>query len=313
MSDVFTDEHVPEQSGRVAVITGGNSGLGLNTAKVLAARGARVVVACRNKKKAEDALAQIRAAAGEDADVRAMDLDLSRLASVRAFADAFLHEFDRLDLLVNNAGLMAIPQARTADGFEMQIGVNHFGHFALTARLLPLLLATPGSRVVTVSSGVHQVGKNDLFDDLDFTTMPYTPWVAYFQSKLANLHFAFELARRLHKAGSTTLSVSAHPGYAATELQTKGAMLGGSRAEAFFMTVGNVLFAQSGAAGAWPQLRAATDPKAINGDFFGPDGLGGMRGPAIKVEAGKHAYDPKTAKKLWDVSAARTGEIFRFA
>ena len=312
MSDVFTDEHVPEQDGRVVVITGGNSGLGLSTAKVLAARGARVVVACRNKQKAEDALAQIRAAAGEGADVRAMDLDLSRLASVRAFADAFLEEFDRLDILVNNAGLMAIPWAKTADGFEMQIGVNHFGHFALTARLLPLLLETPGSRVVTVSSAVHHSGKNDLFDDLDFTMVPYTPWGAYFQSKLANLHFAFELARRLHKAGASTLSVAAHPGYASTELQTKGAIMEGSRARALFMSLGNVLLAQSGAAGAWPQLRAATDPKAINGDFFGPDGLFGLRGPAIKVEAGKHAYDPKTAKKLWDVSSARTGELFRF-
>lgn len=311
MLDAFTDDQVPDQEGRVVVVTGGNSGLGLSTAKVLAARGARVVVACRNKKKAEDALAQVRAAAGENVDVRAMDLDLSRLASVRAFAAAFLAEFDRLDVLVNNAGLMAIPQARTADDFEMQIGVNHFGHFALTARLLPLLLETPGSRVVTVSSEVHAYGKNDGFDDVDFTTLPYTPWVAYFQSKLANLHFAFELARRLHRAGAETLSVAAHPGYAATELQGKGARLGGSRLQGLVMTLGNALIAQSAAAGAWPQLRAATDPKAVSGDFFGPGGLFGLRGPAVKVEAKKQAYDPRTAKKLWALSSARTGEYFR--
>ncbi len=310
--EIHTDEHVPSQQGKRIVITGGNSGLGLETAKVLVARGANVVIACRNKKKAESALEEIRKEAQDGGDVVAMDLDLSKLKSVRDFADAYMKKYDKLDVLVNNAGLMAVPRGKTSDGFETQIGVNHMGHFVLTARLLPVLLATPGSRVVSVSSGVHAMGKNDFFDDIDFKTVPYDPWRAYAQSKLANLHFAFELARRLSVHGKDVISVAAHPGYAATELQPKSADASGSKFMSMMMTLGNVLIAQSARAGAWPILRAIADDHAKSGDFFGPDGMFGLRGPATVVDAEKFAYDAKTSRKLWDISQQRTGEVYRF-
>ncbi len=311
-NEIHTDEHVPSQHGKRVVITGGNSGLGLETAKVLVARGANVVIACRNKKKAEAAVQEIAREAQDGGDVVAMDLDLSKLKSVRDFAEAYKKKYDRLDVLVNNAGLMAVPRGKTADGFETQIGVNHMGHFVLTSRLLPVLLATPGSRVITLSSGMHAYGQNDYFDDIDFKTVPYDPWKAYGQSKLANLHFAFELARRLAQHDKETLSLAAHPGYAATELQGNTANANGSRFTAIMMALGNALLAQSARAGTWPVLRAIADDKAQSGDFFGPDGMFGLRGPATRVDAEKFAYDAKTSRKLWDLSQTRTGEIYRF-
>jgi NAD(P)-dependent dehydrogenase (short-subunit alcohol dehydrogenase family) len=201
---------------------------------------------------------------------------------------------------------MAIPERKTADGFEMQIGVNHLGHFALVGRLLEKLGRANEPRVVTVSSQYHRAGKIELFDDLFFERRPYHRWVAYQQSKLANLLFAFELARRCGRASSKIRSVAAHPGYAATELQSQGARMGGSRFEGMMMAIGNALIAQSVSAGTWPQLRAATDPSAQNGDYFGPRNLNQIRGPAVRVDASKRAHDQKAAQQLWEKSQELT-------
>jgi NAD(P)-dependent dehydrogenase (short-subunit alcohol dehydrogenase family) len=295
-------DDVPAQDGKLAVITGANSGLGLHTARVLAQKGAHVVMACRNVSKAEAAAAEVRAArAGAIVEVAA--LDLADLDSVARFADELGARHRRLDLLVNNAGLMAIPAQKTRQGFEMQLGTNHVGHFALTARLWPLLAATPGARVVNVSSLYHRRGRMD-FDDLFFDKRPYKPWTAYAQSKLANLLFTVELARR---AAGRVLAVAAHPGYAATELQGKGPAQAGSAIMGVMMKISNALFAQSAARGALPQLRAATDGAAAPADYFGPAGLFEARGPAVKVGSTNAARDPEAAARLWQISEQLTG------
>ncbi len=308
MTKGWTADDVPPQKGRVAIVTGANSGLGFETAKVLAARGARVVLACRSPARAEGALASLRAAyAG--AEVEAAALDLADLASVRAFARQIRSKYESVDLLVNNAGLMAVPAARTADGFEMQFGTNHLGHFALTGALLGGLERAAGGRVVNVSSSMHRAGRMN-FDDLMFEARRYDRWGAYSQSKLANLLFTSELARRLAAKGSPIVAVAAHPGYSATNLQGKGAELGGPKAEGFAMRIGNALVAQSAAAGAWPQLRAATDPAARPNDYYGPGGLFEARGPAVKVGMSAAARDAEAARRLWQASARLTGEDY---
>jgi NAD(P)-dependent dehydrogenase (short-subunit alcohol dehydrogenase family) len=292
----------------VAIVTGANSGLGFETAKVLAARGARVVLACRNPGKAEGALDELRAAhAGAEVEARA--LDLADLASVRAFARGVGSDYEAVDLLVNNAGLMAIPRARTADGFEMQLGTNHLGHFALTGALLARLEAAPAARVVNVSSSLHRAGRMN-FDDLMFDARPYNRWAAYAQSKLANLLFTSELARRLGAKGSRVVAVGAHPGYSATNLQGKGSELGGPKVEGVAMRLSNALVAQSAAAGAWPQLRAATDPEARAGDYYGPADLFESRGPAVKVGMSRAARDEGAARRLWEESVRLTKEDY---
>lgn len=303
----WTEQDVPDLSGKVAVVTGANSGIGLEAAKVLAEKGAGVVLACRNVTKGEEAARGIRARSSR-VTVRVEPLDLSNLASVRAFSEKACREIPKLNLLVNNAGIMAIPRALTADGFEMQIGTNHFGHFALTGLLLGPLLASPGGRVVTVSSGAHHFGRMD-FDDL-MGERRYEKWRAYAQSKLANLLFFHELDRRLRRAGKVLMSVAAHPGYAATNLQYVGPELEGSAFGRAIMSLGNGLFAQSAAMGALPTLRAATDPIAVGGSYYGPDGFRELRGHPVLVRSSRRARSEADAKRLWDISEKLTGVVY---
>jgi NAD(P)-dependent dehydrogenase (short-subunit alcohol dehydrogenase family) len=303
----WTAEQIPDQTGRTAVVTGANSGLGLITAVELARAGATVVLACRNLEKGERALAEVRGVARAGAEPRLEALDLSDLGSVAGFAARLSEQQTSLDLLINNAGVMAPPRRLTTDGFESQFGTNHLGHFALTGRLLELLSAAAAPRVVTLSSLMHRVGTLK-FDDLQ-RERGYNNWLAYGQSKLANLMFALELQRRAVAAGSPLASMAAHPGYSATNLQTAGP----SRFyEKWFGVVGNLLFAQSAARGALPTLYAATVADLPGGTFVGPDGLGESRGaPHIVSGAGK-AYDEPSAARLWDVSVELTGVSFDF-
>ncbi len=305
----WTAADIPDLSGRTAIVTGANSGLGFQTALALARHGASVVMACRDEVRGRQAVDRARALA-PDVDVALGTLDLADLASVRRFAAWYGAGHERLDLLVNNAGVMAIPHRRTADGFEMQLGTNHLGHFALTGCLLPLLAARPGARVVTVSSVVHLFGRI-AFNNLQ-REQRYERWTAYAQSKLANLLFAFELQRRADAAGLTLLSLAAHPGYAATNLQAVGPRMSGSRLQARLMQLGNRVFAQSDAQGALPSLYAATAPDVTGGDFYGPDGIGGVRGYPKRVKAVRRAYDEEAARRLWQVSEDLTGMHYRF-
>ncbi|WP_040794383.1 oxidoreductase [Nocardia higoensis] len=280
---------IPDQTGRTFVVTGANGGLGAAAARALAAKGAQVVMACRDLAKAERVAAEL----GPHADVRS--LDLADLSSVRAFAAGV----ERVDVLINNAGVMAVPQRRTADGFEMQIGTNHLGHFALTG----LLLGKITDRVVTVSSGAHVIGAIDL-DDLNWERRKYQSWRAYGQAKLANLMFAYELQRRLTAAGSPILSVAAHPGYASTGLQ--------SHTETFMdsiMAVGNRLLAQSAENGALPELFAATMP-VEPGAFYGPDKFGGLRGHPVRVGSTEASRDETVARELFALSERLTGVTY---
>lgn len=303
MSSKWTAEQIPDQTGRTAVVTGANSGLGLVTAKELARHGASVVLACRNAEKAQGAAAEVRAAA-PGATVVVEALDLGSLDSVRAFAQRFRDGHETLDLLINNAGVMAPPRRTTADGFELQFGTNHLGHFALTGLLLDRLQATSGARVVTLSSGAHRIGKL-AFDDLQGERR-YSRWRWYGQSKLANLMFALELDRRLRAAGSQLRSVAAHPGYAATNLQSAVA----PAVDGLIMKVGNALFAQSAEMGALPQLYAATAPGVAGGDFIGPDGLGEQRGHPTVVHGSRASADAAAAARLWEVSEDLTGVAY---
>jgi NAD(P)-dependent dehydrogenase (short-subunit alcohol dehydrogenase family) len=304
MAARFDLDALPDARGRVAIVTGGNGGIGLEAARMLARKGARVVLACRNAEKTEAALADLRRSV-PGAALEALPLDLADLASVRAFARAFESTHAQLDLLVNNAGVMAIPRRETADGFEMQLGTNHLGHFALTALLLERLLATPGARVVSVSSGAHRMGRID-FDDLHGERR-YRRWAAYGQSKLANLLFSFELARRLEAIGASLASVACHPGYAATDLQFVGARMDGWKLLELPMRLGNALLAQSARDGALPTVYAALAPDVASGDYIGPDGPGEMWGAPRKVGASARARSELDAQRLWRVSEQLTG------
>ncbi len=294
----WTEADVPDQTGRLAVVTGANSGLGLEVARVLAARGATVVLACRNPGRADAARRELlRELPAALVDVR--PLDLADLASVAAFADGLAAEHDRLDLLVNNAGLMAVDEGRTADGFELQLGVNHLGHFALTARLLPLLTRTPGSRVATMSSMGHVRGRLRL-DDLMFTGRGYARWQPYFDSKQANLLFTLALQRRLAATGAPTIAVSAHPGSSRTDLGREGTGLS-NRA----MQVVVPFLTQSVRRGALPMLRAATEPAVSGGEFYGPRFVA-AGAPRLQTPAPR-ARDEELAEGLWQASADLTG------
>ena len=299
----WTLRDVPDQTGRTIVVTGANSGLGLETARALAGRGAHVVLACRSSEKAEAAQRGILASHPR-ASVEVMPLDLANLSSVRVFGATFTGRHDRLDVLCNNAGVMALPRRETADGFEMQIGTNHLGHFALTGLLLPLLLRTPGSRVVTQSSGMHRIGRI-FFDDLQGSTR-YGRWAAYGQSKLANLLFAYELQRRLASFGASTISVACHPGYAATELQFAGARMEGSTLMERIFALGNRLLAQDAASGALPMLYAATASDVRGGEYFGPDGMGELWGAPKRVASNGRSRDTAVAARLWSTSEELT-------
>jgi NAD(P)-dependent dehydrogenase (short-subunit alcohol dehydrogenase family) len=293
----WTAADIPDQSGRTAVVTGASSGIGLIAARELARAGARVVMAVRDLDKGE------RAAATIDGDVELRQLDLADLESVRSFAkalDADLH------LLINNAGIMAPPRRLTKDGFESQIGTNHLGHFALTGLLLPRLLAVPEPRVVTVSSGAHRMGRIN-FSDLH--ERRYISWLAYGQSKLANLMFCFELARRASEARLPLSSLAAHPGYARTNLQFAAPPI----YERALMTMTNLVMAQSAEQGALPTLYAATVSDLPGGTFVGPDGFMELRGHPHIVTAAGRAYDEDAWRRLWEVSEELTGVRYEFS
>ncbi|SEM34640.1 oxidoreductase [Streptacidiphilus jiangxiensis] len=294
---------VPDQNGRVAVVTGANSGLGLETAKVLAARGATVVLACRDPKRAA-AAADIVGGQGGKAELLA--LDLASLDSVRAAAAELRERFQRIDLLVNNAGVMFPAYGRTADGFELQIGTNHLGHFAFTGLVLDRLLPVPGSRVVVVASLAHQFARGGVnFDDLQ-SERGYNRIGAYGRSKLANLLFAYELQRRLAAAEARTVAVAAHPGYSSTELTR--------HLPAWMQPANRVLveplFAQPAEQGALPSLRAATDPDALGGQYYGPSGFQQMRGAPKLVRSIPASHDTAAQQRLWTVSQELTGVAY---
>ncbi|MDD3446966.1 MAG: oxidoreductase [Zavarzinia sp.] len=302
-------ENLPDQSGRTIVVTGANSGLGYHTANALAARGGRVIMACRNPAKADPAMRAI-AANYPNARIEVRPLDLADLTSIESFATALTADVGALDLLVNNAGVMALPLARTKDGFEMQVGTNHLGHFALTGRLLPMLEKGTGARVVTVASLAHKMGLINL-DDLNWETRRYDKWQAYGQAKLANLVFAHELDRRLKAAGSGVTSIAAHPGFAATNLLMAGPRLENSALGKIAMAAGGALFAQSADRGAIPILHAATAPGLEGGSYWGPDGMGELWGRTPKpARALQKARNPDTGRGLWSLSEALTGVAY---
>jgi NAD(P)-dependent dehydrogenase (short-subunit alcohol dehydrogenase family) len=305
----WTADDIPDLSGKTIVVTGGNSGIGYEAALEFARKRAEVILACRDLGKARTATAQI-AASASGAKVDVMELDLSNLASVRGFSDAFHLQHQHLHVLVNNAGVMAIPYRQTADGFEMQFGTNHLGHFALTGLLLDRLLATEGARVVNVSSGAHRMGKIR-FDDLQWKN-GYRKWMAYGQSKLANLLFTLELQRKADAAGKKLLAVACHPGYAATNLQAVGPKMSGSSLMESLSEFGNRVFAQSAAMGALPTEYAAVASDVRGNDYIGPDGMGEFRGHPAKVGRSGAAQDSASAARLWEASEQLTNVHYAF-
>lgn len=298
----WSPSEIPDQSGRTVVITGANSGIGLRAAHHLADKGARVIMACRNLDKAEAARRTL------PGDTEIVALDLSRQASAREAADTIRSRHDSIDLLINNAGLMWLREGRTEDGFERQIGTNHFGHFTFTAGLLPALREVPGSRIVTVSSIAHRRGRIH-FDNLNLDG-EYSRQKAYEQSKLANLMFAVELERRLRDAGAQTRSLACHPGLASTNLAGPGiageSPLGIGRVARWLWP----LFTQSAEKGAWPTLYAATSERAIGGHYYGPVHLREAMGPPGEARPRRYAMDPALGKRLWELSERLTGVAF---
>ncbi|MFF4014178.1 oxidoreductase [Streptomyces sp. NPDC001843] len=300
----WTADRIPDQTGRTAVVTGANSGIGYVTARELARRGARVVLACRSEARGNAAADRIVAEVPQ-AHAEFVRLDLGDLASVREFADRLPYE--RIDLLVNNAGVMALPYGTTADGFETQFGVNHLGHFALTGLLLPTLLATPGARIVTVSSGMHALANIDP-SDLNGERR-YRRWIAYARSKTANLLFTHELARRLSVRRAHVVAVAAHPGYAATNLQTAGVRAEGRRAAERLVELGNRVVAQSAEAGALPTLYAATAPDVPPDAFLGPSFAMWRGAPALSWRA-PWTLNDAMGERLWTESERLTGVTY---
>jgi NAD(P)-dependent dehydrogenase (short-subunit alcohol dehydrogenase family) len=302
----WTHNDIPNQSGRIALITGANSGLGYESTLALARKGAHIVMACRNQEKAQTARNEILAQV-PDAQLDIMALDLGDLDSVRAFADAYRAKYDRIDILRLNAGLMALPKRETKDGFEMQFGVNHLGHFALTALLIDLVVKVPDARIVSVSSSAAFMGKMH-FDDIS-AEQSYSRYGRYGQAKLANILFANELQRRLNEAGYTgILSNSAHPGLSSTNLQATTASEAKSPLEWVTYTLMHNTVSQSSADGALPQLYAVTSPDAEGGAFYGPRWM--VRGAPVKAKAPGAAHDAESARRLWEVSEEMTGISF---
>jgi NAD(P)-dependent dehydrogenase (short-subunit alcohol dehydrogenase family) len=304
----WTPDDIPDQHGRVAVITGANGGLGLQVTRVLAGRGARVVMAARDKDKANRARRLIAAdVPGADLEIR--ELDLASLGSVRACADGIVDEYRRIDLLVNNAGVMAIPEQATVEGFEMQLGVNHLGHFVLTRRLLPALLTAPAARVVSVTSFARLTGR-PVDPDNPHLRGSYDPWRAYGQAKLANLQFAVELQRRLKAAGVRVQSLAAHPGLSHTDLQARSVRESGGWSQRFWHVLAGGV-GMPPAHGAQPLLRAATDPDARGGQLYGP--RWGTFGPPVRRPLVGRSLGQAATQILWAVSERETGERFNVA
>ena len=297
-AEKWTTDNIPDQAGRVVIVTGSNSGIGYEAAKVLAEKHAQIIIAVRSLEKGEAARTTILASTPE-AKVTVSQLDLANLQSVKLFSEKFHQQFNRLDILINNAGIMIPPYSKTVDGFESQMGTNHLGHFALTSLLYDLLSNTPGSRVTNVSSNAHNMGKLD-FDDLQWESRKYVPFKAYGDSKIANLYFTFGMARRLEQADSQVMATAAHPGLTQSNL-TKSKILRGI----------NQVIAENAFMGALPTLMAATETSAKNGDYFGPSGWSEWRGYPKLVHGNKLSRDEDLAKKLWDISENLTGVKFQ--
>ena len=304
MAQRWTLRDTGDLTGRRFLITGGNSGIGLEAARGLATAGATVTIACRNLDKGSAAVDEI-AADRPGADIRLLELDLADLASVEAAAERYSAEHGALDVLINNAGVMALPYRQTVDGFEMQFGTNHLGHFALTGHLLSTLLRGTACRVVTVSSGAHRFARATLAN-VD-AAKGYRKWEAYATSKLANLLFTYELDRRCRQRGLDIAAVAAHPGYAHTNLQTAGSKMAGSRIGEAVQHLGASLLGQSSQMGALPTVYAAVADGVGSGDFIGPDGIAGMRGYPRKVGSTRTSRDAQLAAQLWRLSEQMTG------
>jgi len=294
----WNSQQIPDQQGRIVIVTGATSGLGKEAAKVLASKKATVIMAVRNTQKAEAVANEIREAdAGAVIDIR--KLDLGNLKSVNSFAEEIMADYKRLDILINNAGVMMCPYSQTEDGFEIQMGVNHLGHFALTGLLMPLLLSTKNSRVVATSSLAHRQGDID-FTDINWKERKYKTGKAYADSKLANLYFAYELARKYKKDPNAPIIVTSHPGWTKTELD---------RHSGFFSFLGNII-AQNVKMGTLPTLRAAIDPRAQPGDYFGPKGIMELRGHPALVNSNKMSHNLEHAQQLWAMSEELTGVTY---
>lgn len=289
---------IADQTGRLVVITGATSGIGKEAARVLAGKNASVIIAARNIKKAEGVATDIRKEFSQ-ADLSVRELDLTKLESIAAFANSIIEDFERLDVLINNAGIMICPYSKTYDGFEIQMGTNHLGHFALTGRLLPLLKKTKGSRIVVLSSLGHKIGNID-FSDLNWDMRKYNTNRAYGDSKLANLYFAYELARKLKKSDNNPVVTVAHPGWTRTELQRHSELVG-------FL---NIFFSQGVDMGVLPTLRAGFDDKVEQGDFFGPSGFFEMHGYPVKVKSNARSRNEQAARELWKRSEELTGVAY---
>jgi len=299
-------------AGKNFVITGANSGLGYETAKNLVSWGATVTMACRDLEKAEQAQVKLlkEISLNNRGQIHIAQLDLANLKSIQEFAKTFKESNQHLDVLINNAGVMALPLCRTVQGFEMQIGTNHLGHFFLTSQLLPLLLNTPNARVVTVSSGFHRLGGIRI-NDLNWQNK-YSKWVAYGQSKLANLLFTYELQRRFEKNNLNAIAVAAHPGFASTNLQLKASQMNHSKIGVWSNRLVATLMAQSALGGSLPSTWAATAESVNGGDFYGPSGALELRGLPTKVGSNANSHNIEMAEKLWDLSESLTGEKFQF-
>jgi NAD(P)-dependent dehydrogenase (short-subunit alcohol dehydrogenase family) len=294
----WDSNNIPDQKDRVAIVTGSSSGIGYETARVLAQKNATVILAVRNQQKGHAAKDKILGQ-HPNAEVRVMELDLANLESVRNFAADFKNKFSRLDLLINNAGVMMPPYSKTSDGFELQFGTNHLGHFALTGLLLDLIRSTPDSRIVNVSSGAHNYGDLDL-DDLNWERRSYKKMKSYGDSKIANLYFTYELQKRLDKDGGNPLVTAAHPGWTATELQRHAGIIR-------FL---NNFFSQDITMGALPTLYAAVGPDVKGNDYYGPSGWREMKGYPKKVESNELSHNEEIARKLWEVSEELSGVKF---
>jgi len=294
----WNESNIPDQSGKIFIVTGPTSGLGEETARVLSRKNATVIMAARNIKKAESVAKEILAE-NKNAKIDIEELDLSSLESISLFSQSINKKYKTLDCLINNAGIMACPYSKTKDGFEIQMGTNHLGHFALTGQLISLLKKTPNSRVVNVSSIAHTSGNID-FDDLNWEKRKYRTWSAYSDSKLANLYFTYELSRKLEKDKGNPIILASHPGWTATDLQRYSGV-------ANFM---NIFLGQKVKVGTLGGIRAATDPTAKSNDYFGSPSMGGMKGYPVLVMSNELSYNTVNAKKLWKLSEELTGVCY---